>query len=89
MEKKASVFRVVKLSSGMPIKAYKTFGHEIGAEMDTESFLTALVEGVGTPTFIMTKKQLLERLRLAASEIQDRMQQATASVAGLSVKSSE
>lgn len=85
-EKQSSVFRVVKMASGQPIKAYKLFDDEIGAEMLKEDYISALAEAFGSPTFVLTKSQFLERLKKAADQVQMKMQEATVSVAGVKVK---
>lgn len=80
-----SVFRVVKSRAGQPIKAYKRFDTEIGAEMLTGEYLSALVAEMGSPTFVMTKNQLLTRMKEAAANVQNQMQAATIAVAALTV----
>ncbi len=81
----SEVFRVVKPGPGQEIRAYKKFSGEIGAEMIRDEYIKALVEEIGNPFFVMTKNQLLEKLNIAARSVQERMQSATVSVAGLQV----
>lgn len=76
------VMRVVKTKAGQPIRAFKKMDGELGAEMDRNDYLTALAEEVGNPLMVLTKKQLLDKLLLAADAVQMKMQDSTASVAG-------
>lgn len=79
------VFRVVKLASGNPVRAYKTNSGEIGAEMERDDYIAALAEEFGNPLLVLTKKQFIEKLLKAADMLQMRMQQTTSSVAGIKI----
>jgi hypothetical protein len=81
----SEVFRVVKTYPGQPIRAYKKSAGEIGAEMERDKFIEALAEEFGNPLMVLTRAQMLERLKIAADKVQEKMQQATASVAGAKV----
>lgn len=81
----SEVFRVVKKANGNSIRAYKKIDGEIGAEMEKADYIKELAEEFGSPTFVMTKKQLLERLQSAADRVQAKMQHSTISVAALKV----
>lgn len=84
-KKNPAVFRIVKSAPGQPIRAYKRFSGEIGAELDSESYILQLAEVIGNPVGIFTRKQMLERLQEAARAIQIKMQESTSSVAGVKV----
>jgi hypothetical protein len=83
MKNESAVFRVVKPGPGVEIKAYKYFGGEIGAEMDSISYINALVEEFGSPLSTLTKAQLLAKMQAAAVNVQRKMQHATIAVAAL------
>jgi len=80
------IFRVVKTASGQPIRAYKKVNDEIGSDMDRDDYILELAEQFGNPTFVLTKKQFLQRLMLAADAVQMKMQKSTVAVAGLKVE---
>lgn len=85
IDKENTVFRVVKMKPGVPVRAYKKFGGEIGAEIDKHDLIKAIVEMVGNPTMLFTKQQLYDKIDYAMERIQANMQESTISVAGLKV----
>lgn len=81
----SDAYRIVKLKAGSEIKAYKKFSGEIGAEMNHDDYINALIEEFGSPLTVLTRKQFSEKLHLAANQVRDKMKKATTSVAGLIV----
>lgn len=75
------VFKVVKLEKGQPVRAYKTWGGEIGAEMERDAYITALAQEFGNPAFVFTKETFLQKLLLASEILQIKMQQTTVAIA--------
>ena len=76
------IFKVVKIAPGVPVRAYKTYRGEIGAEMERDAYITALASEFGSPTFVLTKETFLARLLKASENLQIKMQQTTVVVAG-------
>jgi len=49
----------------------------IGASMDVQDVLVALVEQMGNPTMVMTKKQLLTKMQVAWEVVEKEIKEAT------------
>lgn len=81
----SEVIRVVKTAAGQPIRTYKKFDGEIGADMERNDYLSALAEEFGSPLLVLTKKQMLGRIITSADAVQAKMQEATAAVAGATI----
>lgn len=62
------------------IEAFVT-NDEIGAQLDVQDFLAAVVEELGNPTFVVTKASLLARLSTASDAVLKELREATAHVA--------
>jgi hypothetical protein len=53
---------------------------EVGAEIDLDDFLLAMLEIVGKPTYIMTREQLKKKVFAAKEEIVTELKKATVHV---------
>ena len=53
---------------------------EVGAEIDLDDFIEALLYQVGSPTFMMTKKQLADKVHAAKEEVIIELKKATVHV---------
>lgn len=53
---------------------------DVGAEMELDEFLKAVLEIVGSPTFTMTKTQLANKIFAAKEQVLVEMKQATVHV---------
>lgn len=60
--------------------AYLGDASEVGAEVDLDTFLGTLVDIVGNPTLLVTKAQMLSKLRDAAEQLISEMKKATVHV---------
>lgn len=49
----------------------------VGASMDVQDVLVALVEQIGNPTMMMTKKQLLTKMQVAWEVVEKEIKEAT------------
>lgn len=65
---------------GTQIEAFLT--DELGARMDLDDFLDALVEEVGNPTMVFTKASLKAKLKFSSIAVIDEMKKATVHVVG-------
>ena len=61
------------------IRSYMT-KKDVGAEMELDDFLKAVLEIVGSPTFTMTKNQLANKIFAAKEQILVEMKKATVHV---------
>lgn len=53
---------------------------EIGATMILDDYLNAVLQIVGSPTFVMTKAQLAEKVKAASDQVISEMKRATVHV---------
>jgi putative NADH-flavin reductase len=53
---------------------------EVGAQIDLDDFLLAMLDEIGKPTYIMTREQLKAKVMAAKDEILSEMKRATAHV---------
>lgn len=53
---------------------------QVGAKMDLQAFLGTLVEGIGNPTFYVTKAQLMAKMCDVSEQIIQEMKQSTRNV---------
>jgi hypothetical protein len=53
---------------------------EVGAEIDLNDFLTAMLEIIGKPTYIMTREQLKTKVFAAKQTILEELKKATVHV---------
>lgn len=58
------------------IEAFMTIS-EIGAVMDVQDVLVSMVEEIGNPTMMMTKKQLLTKMQAAWEVVQKEIKEST------------
>jgi hypothetical protein len=58
------------------IEAFVT-STEIGGVMDIQDVLASMVEEIGNPTMLLTKKQLLSKLQLAWEVVEKEIKDAT------------
>ncbi len=65
MEKRAIV--ISRKWKDLKIEAFMN-DKEVGAQTDLEQFMKAVADQVGSPTFVMTRAQLLQRI-LDATEV--------------------
>jgi len=61
------------------IRSFMTNKH-VGSEMELDDFLKAVLAIVGSPTMLMTKKQLEDRVMAAKEQVLNEMKKATVHV---------
>ncbi len=61
-----------------PQISYRVTNDSISLGTDVRDYLAALVEEIGNPSMIMTKKQLLERLIAASHAVHGRIKESSA-----------
>ncbi len=71
-----SIVTISRLWNSPEIKSFMSH-QEVGSSMDLDDFLESLVEHIGNPTTLVTKKQFLAKLKWAAEAVKVEMKDKT------------